>query len=115
MPRAIDGSEALQFVIAIRRRWWAHVLLALGVSPYWNKVTVSAADRKPSRDPARENPPRHPANDPSGAEPAGASTGIPGRDFADAEIAEAEADRARVRRESDTWGEKLGSDSNDSR
>jgi len=76
---------------------------------------VSAADRKPNRDPAHEDAPRHPANDRSGSEPSGASTGIPGRDFADAEIAEAEADQARRRRESDTWGEKLGSDSKDSR
>jgi len=86
-------------------------LRALGVLLNWNKVTVSATDRKPNRDPAREDPPRHPANDRSGAEPSGASTGIPGRDFASAEIAEAEADEARVRRKSDTWGEKLGSDS----
>ena len=76
---------------------------------------MSAADRKANRDPAREDAPRHPANDPSGSEPSGASTGIPGRDFADAEIAETEADHARKRRESDTWGEKLGSDSNQSR
>ena len=76
---------------------------------------MSAAERKANRDPAREDAPRHPANDPSGSEPSGASTGIPGRDFADAEIAETEADHARKRRESDTWGEKLGSDSNQSR
>ncbi len=98
-----------------RRRWRAHVLLALGIPIHWKKVTVSAADRKPNRDPAHEDAPRHPANDRSGSEPSGASTGIPGRDFADAEIAEAEADQARRRRESDTWGEKLGSDSKDSR
>ena len=64
------------------------------------KVILSAKDRKPDRDDAREDPPRHPANDPSGDEPAGSSTGIPGRSFAGAEIAEAEADQARGRRES---------------
>lgn len=45
-------------------------------------------------------PSRHPSYDPSGDEPAGSSTGLPGRDFAGEEYAEAEAEQARGRRES---------------
>ena len=70
---------------------------------------MSAKDRKPdrdfrdSRDPddrLREDPPRHPSNDPSGSEPSGSSTGIAGVSFAGAEIAESESEQARGRRES---------------
>jgi len=74
----------------------------------FSKVTVSANDRKPDRDTgasgergdrARENA-RHPSYDPSGSEPSGNSSGIPGRNFAGEEFAEAESEQARGRRES---------------
>jgi hypothetical protein len=52
------------------------------------------ARRSDRRDEGAE-PSRHPSYDPSGDEPAGSSTGLPGRDFA-----EAEAEQARGRRES---------------
>jgi len=56
-------------------------------------------DRTPRDDRARTDAPRHPSFDPSGDEPAGSSTGIPGRSFAGAEFAESEAEQARGRRE----------------
>jgi hypothetical protein len=59
-------------------------------------------DRTPRDDRARTDAPRHPSFDPSGDEPAGSSTGIPGRSFAGAEIAESEAEQARGRREAMT-------------
>ena len=55
--------------------------------------------RTPRSDDPRDEPPRHPSYDPSGAEPAGASNGR-GDSFAGNEPAEAESDRARNRRES---------------
>jgi hypothetical protein len=55
--------------------------------------------RTPRGDDQRDEPPRHPSYDPSGAEPAGASNGR-GDSFAGDEIAEAESEQARGRRES---------------
>jgi hypothetical protein len=61
---------------------------------------VSSREKRSDRNDEGAEPQRHPSYDPSGDEPAGSSTGVPGRSFADAEIAEAEAEQARGRRES---------------
>jgi hypothetical protein len=61
---------------------------------------VSGPNFLPEGEDARKETPRHPANDPSGDEPAGSSSGTPDRSFAGAEFAEAEAEQARGRRES---------------
>ena len=59
----------------------------------------SKENRHDRRDEGAE-PSRHPSYDPSGSEPAGSSTGLPGRDFAGTEFAEAESEQADGRRES---------------
>ena len=56
--------------------------------------------KTPRGDDPRDESPRHPSYDPSGAEPAGASDGMGARSFAGDEIAEAESEQARGRRES---------------
>ena len=61
---------------------------------------MNARGRRSDRSDEGAEPSRHPSYDPSGDEPAGASTGLPGRDFAGEEYAEAEAEQARGRRES---------------
>lgn len=52
------------------------------------------SDRTPREGAAREKQPRHPSFDPSGAEPAGSSDGLPDRSFADGQIAEPESEQA---------------------
>ena len=60
---------------------------------------MSKKARKSDRNDEGAEPSRHPSYDPSG-EATGSSTGLPGRDFAGEEFAEAEAEQARGRRES---------------
>jgi hypothetical protein len=66
---------------------------------------VSGSDRKAKAENALNETPRHPSYDPSGDEPAGSSTGVPGRSFADAELADTESEQARGRRESAATGD----------
>lgn len=60
---------------------------------------MSEREKRSDRSDEAGEPSRHPSYDPSG-EAAGSSTGLPGRDFAGEEFADAEAEQARGRRES---------------